>query len=100
MGGFNQVGRAALTVSTSSVPLVLPADTRPRHALIYVGGQPVRWRADGTDPTSTTGMYVAAGAYIDWTDPLWDYYAFLSRVEFIRDSTAGADATLEIAFLS
>ena len=95
---FNQRGYQTLTVSTTSVGLTKPTDILPRHALIFVGAAAIRWRADGTDPTSTVGMFVAAGSYIDWTDPMGDYQGLIDRVEFIRDSTAAGDATLAIAY--
>ena len=101
---MNQTGFQNLTVSTASVGLTMPtASARPRGALIYVASQPIRWRADGTDPTATVGMFVASGGYIEWLAPESpdlgpDYYGILSRVEFIRDTTATGDATLDVAY--
>lgn len=97
----NQTGQQTLSVSTAAVgPLTKPTNLRPRHALIYVGANPIRWRADGSDPTATAGMVVAAGGYINWTDPLVDYSALIDRAKFIRDTAAAGDATLEIAFFN
>ena len=101
-GGLNQTARDVLTVSTTAVSLTLPAAPHgnPKHVLIYVANAPIRWRADGTAPTSTTGMYVAANTYLEFIEPLWDYRSIITRIQFIRDTTAGADSTLEIAFFN
>lgn len=97
---MNHVGEQTLTVSTAAVALTLPTGLKPTHALIYIGVAPIRWRADDTDPTSTAGMFVAAGSYIDWTDPMGNYQGMISRLEMIRDTTAAGDATVEIAYIS
>ena len=86
-----------LTVSTTAVSLTVP-DHGVTHALIYVGGAPIRFKANGSAPTATAGMYVAAGNYIDWTDPNRDYSAMINNLQLIRDTTAAGDATVEIAY--
>ena len=97
-GGVTQIGAENLTVSTTAVGLTGVTGKLPRHAMIYVGTSPIRFRADGTDPTATTGMYVAAGSYIDWANVDNDYLSMMNKVKFIRDTTAGADATLAVAY--
>ena len=97
-GGVNQIGAENLSVSTAAVALTGVTGMLPRHVLIYVGTSPIRFRADGTDPAATTGMYVAAGSYIDWTNVDNDYLSMMNKVKFIRDTTAGADATLAVAY--
>lgn len=92
----NQIGRETLTVSTASVPLV--SFGVAKHAIIYVATSPIRWRADGTDPTSTTGMFVQADSYIEFMELHDSYSGILRKIEFIRDTTASADAVLEIAY--
>lgn len=94
---MNQIGQETLTVGATAESLTVPTGSHPKRVLIYIGGQPVRWRADGTAPTATAGMYVAAGSYIDWTE-LATYTSLVDRVQFIRDTAAGGDATLEIAY--
>ena len=96
--GINQTGQQTLTVSTTAVSLTLPTGVgaKPKHALIYVGNANVRWIAEGTTPTSTLGMPVAAGSYISWLEPGFNYYGMISRVQFIRDDAT--DATLEIFY--
>lgn len=115
----NHTAQVALTVTTVATPTLLPirqlnsgipatdASGRPlylnpRHALIYIGGQPIRWRADGVAPEAAPGMgmYQAAGSYIDWTNPLGDYSALLDRVQFVRAENATANAALEISFFN
>lgn len=97
-GGVNQIGAENLSVSTAAVALTGVTGMLPRHVLIYVGTSPIRFRADGTDPDATNGMYVAAGSYIDWTNVDNDYLSMMNKVKFIRDTTAGADATLAVAY--
>lgn len=80
----------------------LPAYLTPSHAVIYVGGQPVRWRADGTAPVSMPGggMFVAAGSYIYWTDPLGDFTALIQNARFCRAEGSTDDGVLEISFFA
>ena len=64
-------GQYALSVTTSAaVQLTWPVDAT--HALISVdpGGGDIRWRPDGTNPTSTTGHRVFAGDSFEIPD--WD----------------------------
>lgn len=107
MDGLNAVGYQQLTVSTGAVPLVLPTATRPKRALILCGPlnaattNYVRWRADGTNPTSTVGMPLPVGDYLDLTfEDGFDFFGILGTIKFIRDSGAAADATLEITYFS
>jgi len=51
-------------------------------ALIVAETQGVRWRDDGTNPTASEGMPIAAGAYLN-------YDGDLNRIKFI-EQTAGA----------
>ena|SRR5438132_7979366 len=95
---FNQTGHQQLTVSNTAVSLTpSPAGSRPMHALIYVGTDAIRWRADGTAPTAAIGILVPAGGYIDWTDPQGNYLGLIARAQFIRVTT---DATLDIAYMT
>jgi hypothetical protein len=52
-------------------------------ALINVAGQNVRWRDDGTDPTSTVGMLLVVGDE-------FSYQGDLTKIKFI-EVTAGAE---------
>ena len=72
----------------------------PHHALIYVGEQPIRWRADGVDPNATMGFPVRAGETIDFMEPMTDFANILRRIKFVRDATATQNATLECALFN
>ncbi len=94
---LNQVGvQNGLTVGVAAVSLTLPAGLRPTRMLVHVKTSPIRWRAGGTAPTSTTGMPVAAGSYIDLM--AFDARGVISTIQLIRDADAGADATVNVAF--
>ncbi len=97
---INQVGtQNALTVGASAVALTVPTDLKPTRALIHnESGGDVRWRADGTDPTASSGELLLAGERIDWTRMDTNYWGLIDKVRFIRD--AGVSATLEIAFFA
>lgn len=100
MSGLNPVDSSQLTVSTTAVGFTLVTTgrgTRPTKAVIYVANQPVRYRSFSA-PTATAGIFVPANSYIYLMDPAVDYYAIISRMQFIRDTTAGADATLDYEF--
>lgn len=94
---LNSVGHQKLTVSSTAVGLTKPTGTRPRRAIITVETDAVRWRADGTDPDSSTGIPQAASSRIDWTDPMADYSALIDKVKFIRVTN---DATLNIQYFA
>ena len=57
-------------------------------ALVVAETQGVRWRDDGTDPTASVGMPIAAGAYLN-------YDGDLNRVKFIEQT---ASAKLNISY--
>jgi len=48
------------TVSTTAVAFVVPANAT--HIQYTISGNPVRMRMDGTDPTSSIGLYLGVGA--------------------------------------
>jgi hypothetical protein len=58
--------------------------------LIQAQDQNVRWKDDGDNPTSTTGIQLAAG---DW---FW-YNGDLTAIKFIEEA---ASAKLNLAFYS
>jgi hypothetical protein len=57
-------------------------------ALIVAETQGVRWRDDGTDPTASVGMPIAAGAYLN-------YDGDLKRIKFIEQT---ASAKLNVSY--
>jgi hypothetical protein len=58
--GFQAI--ATLTNATAQA-LTIPTDAR--YAKVRVVAQPIRWRDDGTNPTSQSGYEVAANGEID-----------------------------------
>ena len=95
MRRWRSTGRQQLTVSTNVVTLTVPAETA--GALIYVGSNPVRFTLDGTAPTSSLGIALSAGDFIDLTDPDADYGALLAAMKLIR--SGASDATVDIEYL-
>lgn len=91
----NQIGWEVLTVSTTAVSLT-PGNAK--HAMMRVVGGPVRWRADGTAPTSTVGMYAENNLRLEFMDGEENHKGILRNIKFIRDSSASADATIEVAY--
>lgn len=99
MTALSSIGHQQLTVSTSALSLTVPTGTRPTHALIQCGAtNAVRWRADGTDPTSSVGIALAASTVLDLTDPMGDYSSVIAKFRVIR--SGGADATLDIEYFN
>jgi hypothetical protein len=60
--------------------------------IVVNSGGPIRVRKDGTDPTATVGSLVYAGGTIALTN-----WAEVRDCRFIRDSSATADAVLQVA---
>lgn len=57
-------------------------------ALVVPETQGVRWRDDGTNPTASVGMPVAAGSYLS-------YDGDLNRIKFIEQS---ASAKINVSY--
>lgn len=81
------LGYQQLTGLSSVKSLTVPAGCS--LALVTPSGQPVRWRADGTDPTASVGYPLAVGAEVRWNG------ANLAAVEFIETA---ASATLDVVY--
>lgn len=87
-----EVGSSKATyvqVTTLSSAVTLPKATIGRRALIQAEDQDLRWRADGTNPTSAIGMLIAAGDTLD-------YIGDLTKLRFIE---AVGGATLNAVIL-
>lgn len=82
-----------ITVSTIAIGLTVATIDRDEEALVTVETQPVRFRFDGTDPTSTVGHLLAANDILKLNSR-----DQLSRVRFIRSSAATGDATLQCSY--
>jgi len=80
--GFEQITDLSSAVGFASVP------TRARMAFIQAQGEDVRWRDDGTDPTSGVGMLITV-------DSILSYTGNMSKIKFIE---ASAGAVLNISY--
>lgn len=83
-------GYQQLNTVSSAIGLTVPADDANGavdRALIQVADQDVRWRDDGTDPTATVGVPLAAG------EDFWYIGKDLTALKFI-ESTAGAELNI------
>ena len=82
------IGYQQITSLSAASGLTVPAldknglNQKPTFALIVAETQAVRWRDDGTNPTTSVGMPLAVGV------PL-QYDGDLSRIKFI-EQVAGA----------
>ena len=56
--------------------------------MFSIEGGPVRFRADGTAPTSSVGTLIYSGTTYTWSNALY------SNAQFIRDASATANATM------
>lgn len=61
--GYEQV-----TVLSAAVGLTVPSGAD--RALIQAATQDIRWRDDGTSPTASVGMVLAAGTTLEYTGDL------------------------------
>jgi len=80
--GYQQI-TALNTVKSLTVPTLSPdgLNAKPTFALIIAESTGVRWRDDGTAPTSTVGMPLAVGV------PL-QYDGDLTKIQFIEQSAS------------
>ena len=111
---LNQVGQQTLEVGGEPVALSLPTyidsdpnhpngierSMTPRHALIQVADNPVRWASGDGNLSDTFGQLLLPGDELDWLDPRRDYYGVISQVKFVTDATATGDAHVEVAFFA
>lgn len=88
------IGYQQITSLSSAQGLTVPQldktglNQRPTFALITPETQGVRWRDDGTDPTSTVGMPLAAGVTLQ-------YDGDLNKIRFIEQT---GSAKLNISY--
>jgi len=80
------LGYQQITSLSSATGLTPPQGTT--MALIVAETQGVRWRDDGTNPTASVGMPIAAGAYLN-------YDGDLNRIKFIEQT---ASAKLNVSY--
>jgi hypothetical protein len=58
--GVTPVSFQQVTVSSTAVGLSIPTGVRPRMVFLSVNTNGIRYRLDGSDPTSTVGHVAAA----------------------------------------
>lgn len=80
------LGYQQITSLSSAAGLTPPQGAT--MALIVSETQGVRWRDDGTDPTASVGMPIAANAYLN-------YDGDLKRIKFIEQT---ASAKLNVSY--
>lgn len=89
-----RLGYQQITDLSAAVGLTVPAldvnglSCKPSIALITPETQGVRWRDDGTAPTSSVGMPLASGVTLQ-------YDGDLTKIQFIQQS---ASAKLNITY--
>ena len=83
-GKYNPLGYEQINDLSSSIGLTVLEGAR--LALINIQDQAVRWRDDGTSPTASVGMPIAAGGELS-------YSGTLSKIELI-EVVAGAEANI------
>lgn len=71
--GVSGLGYQQITSLGSAVGLTVP--TGATLALIQAEAQDIRWRDDGSNPTASIGMYLAAGNSVYYVGPLATFKA-------------------------
>lgn len=97
-GERNVIDYATLTVSSTGIGLssaspAIGAGATVRRAVITVEDDQVRYREDGTDPTSSEGTLLEVGDVLSYTNA--NYETILNQVKFIRVT---GDAKLKIHY--
>ena len=85
---YTPLGYQQLAAVTSATALSLTVPNASRIAQICVGATAVRYRDDGTAPTSSLGMTAAAAG-------CFQYSAALTAIQFISVSTT---TTLDVSY--
>lgn len=90
--GYAQYTSMAAAIALTSAPAsgvaLAAASFTPKRCVITVEGAGIRWRDDGTDPTTTVGMPVSAGASFEYTGPM-------GAIKLIQQS---ASATINVVY--
>lgn len=82
----NSLGYQQITSLSSATSLTVPAGAA--YAIIQAESQAVRWRDDGTNPTSTVGMRIPVGSELQFDGQL-------ATIKFIEEA---ASAKLNISY--
>ena len=86
------VGYEDITVSTTAIGFTAAEISSAVAAEVWVEGDAVRFRTDGTDPTSSVGHQLDVGDVM-----FVDNASDLASIRFIRVTT---DATLRVSYYS
>lgn len=86
-GGLKPLGYQQLSVAGTAATLTVPAGTT--LAMLAIESNAVRYRDDGTSPTSTVGMPMSVGTQN------FPYTGYLGGVQFIAQS---GTATLDVNY--
>jgi hypothetical protein len=87
-GKYSPLGYEQVTSLSSAAGLTPPEGAR--LALIQAQDQDTRWRDDGTNPTTTVGMNLIAGAELS-------YSGNLAKIKFIE---VAASAKLNVSYFA
>lgn len=82
--GLKPKGFQAFTVSSTALALTVPSGTT--RAIVTVEDQPLRWRDDGTDPTSTVGFLEPATSRFELYG-----YSSLQNFKMIKDGATDSE---------
>lgn len=66
-GPREPLGYIQMTSLASAVPLTATIPAQAKLVLLQAETQSVRWRDDGTNPTASVGMLIAAGSMMIYT---------------------------------
>lgn len=88
---YTPLGHFQLSVTTVVSLPSLPDRKRIRRAVITTVDQPLNWRDDGSDPTTTVGGYLEAGATLV-------YDGDMELFRMCTDARATAAADVRVAY--
>lgn len=67
-------------------------------ALIQVNGGGIRWRDDGTAPTTGAGIFLSGYNTDNVAREVLQYNGDLNALEFIQDAAAGAPVSVDVSY--
>lgn len=94
LGRASTGSEVGLTISDTVITLTVPGDAT--RAIIAVETAGIRYRDDGSDPTSSNGIPLSQGSYLVLTNINEDYHHQLTKLRFIK--SGASDATLNIMY--
>jgi len=87
--GLKPLGYEQITVSTTAKTLTIPSGAV--RAVLVAEAQPLRYRVDGTSPTSTVGFLVASGIP-------FELYGSVTLDQFRTIRSGGTDSVLSVHY--